>query len=95
MAKPPVRFRKKNSATILPDSTGKITYPELFFGFVAPIGADLRSTLASFRSYLESHSYQVAEIRVTDVFEGLSRYIKPKRALSKKTELLRYETYIA
>jgi deoxycytidylate deaminase len=95
MAKSPGRSRKKNSAPIVPDSTGKITYPELFFGFVAPIGADLQTTLQAFRAYLESRSYQVIEIKVTDIFEVLARYIKPKRALSKVTELARFETYIA
>lgn len=84
-----------NSAASSPDSMGKINYPELFFGFVAPIGADLRETLDAFRAYLESHSYRVIEIKVTDVFEVLSRYVVPKRELSKATESARYETYIA
>ncbi len=95
MAKSPARSLKKNSAPIVPDSTGKITYPELFFGFVAPIGADLQPTLQSFKTYLESRSYQVVEIKITNAFDVLARYIKPKRVLSKATELARYETYIA
>ena len=67
-----------------------------YFSASLPRSAPISNrTLASFRAYLEGHSYQVAEIRVTDVFEVLSRYIKPKRALSKKTEFVRYETYIA
>jgi hypothetical protein len=77
------------------DSTGKINYPEVFFGFVAPIGADLRTTLDAFKAYLVSQSYQVIEIKVTDVFESLARYVTPKRRLSKATELARYVSYIA
>lgn len=81
--------------SLSPDSTGKINYPELFFGFVAPIGADLRQSLDAFRAYLEMRSYTVIEIKVTDVFEVFARYVIPKRKLSKATELERYETYIA
>lgn len=96
MAKSSIRTSRQISRTTsLADSREKINYPELFFGFVAPIGADLRSSLDAFRAYLESHSYQVIEIKVTDVFDALARYVPPKRRLSKATELARYETYIA
>ena len=95
MAKSPSKSRRKSNPNIVADSTEKITYPELFFGFVAPIGADLRSTLESFRTYLESHQYRVVAVKVTDMFDRLARSITPVRALSRKTELARYETYIA
>lgn len=96
MAKSSIRTgRRIPRTTSLPDSREKINYPELLFGFVAPIGADLRSSLDAFRAYLETHSYQVIEIKVTDVFDALARYVEPKRRLSKATELARYETYIA
>ena len=77
------------------DSTEIIKYPELFFGFVAPIGADIQPTLAEFRKFLEAQSYRVIEVKVTDVFGVLARYVPPKKPLSKATELKRYETYIA
>jgi deoxycytidylate deaminase len=77
------------------DSISKIKYPELFFGFVAPIGADINSALREFRAYLKSRDYRVIDIKVTDIFNVLQRYIKPKRSLSKASELARYETYIA
>src|SRR5947209_2560095 len=51
------------------DSIPKINYPELFFGFVAPIGADLRPALAAFRSYLTARNYKVVEIKTTDFFQ--------------------------
>jgi deoxycytidylate deaminase len=95
MAKSPRRVKRNDRASLSPDSTGKITYPELFFGFVAPIGADIRETLVAFKAYLESHSYLVIEIKVTDVFDVLARSVVPKRPLSKSPELARYETYIA
>jgi len=94
MAKSP-RQRRKNRTRLLTDSTGKIEYPELFFGFVAPIGADLEPTLNAFRSYLESRDYKVIDVKVTDVFDALAQSIAPRRSLSRKTEFDRYETYIA
>jgi len=97
MAKSSTRSKRKgiHRTPSLSDSRGKINYPELFFGFVAPIGADLRSSLDAFKAYLISQSYQVIEIKVTDVFENLARYVRPKRHLSKATELARYVSYIA
>jgi deoxycytidylate deaminase len=95
MAKSSGSERKNHRTTSVSDSTVKINYPELFFGFVAPIGADIRVPLEAIRTYLESHAYQVIEIKVTDVFDVLAQYVVPKRPLSKTTELARYETYIA
>ena len=96
MAKSSRRPRRRNPRAIsVPDSRENINYPELFFGFVAPIGADLRLSLEAFKAYLEAHTYQVIEIKVTDAFEGFARHVRPKLTLSKATELARYETYIA
>jgi deoxycytidylate deaminase len=77
------------------DSTTEIEFPELFFGFVAPIGADTKPTLAEFRKCLEARSYRVVEIKVTDVFRVLQKYFVPKRKLDDSSEVGRYETYIA
>ena len=77
------------------DSIQKIKFPELVFGFVAPIGADLTTTVAAFRSYLARRSYQVVEIKVTDVFNVLQRYIVPDQPLDKASLQKRYATYIA
>src|SRR5262245_27871086 len=95
MAKSSRSKPRNHRTTLVPDSTKKIKYPELFFGFVAPIGADIQATLQAFKSYLEAHHYGVIEIKVTDIFNVLQRYVVPKKALSKATELDRYETYIA
>jgi hypothetical protein len=77
------------------DSTEKINFPELFFGLVAPIGADIRPTVSVFRRYLEVRRYRVIEIKVTDAFNVLRQYVVPKASLSTATEQERYETYIA
>jgi len=47
----------------------KISFPELFFGFVSPIGVDVNPSIAAFRQFLTGEGYHVEEIRVTDVFK--------------------------
>lgn len=64
------------------DSIQKIKFPELVFGFVAPIGADLTTTVTAFRSYFERRSYRIVEIKVTDIFNILQRYIAPEQILT-------------
>lgn len=77
------------------DSIQKIKFPELVFGFVAPIGADLTTTVGAFRSYFQRRSYRVVEIKVTDIFNVLQNYIVPDQLLEKSPLHRRYETYIA
>jgi hypothetical protein len=77
------------------DSIQKIKFPELVFGFVAPIGADVTTAVAAFRSYFERRSYRVVEIKVTDIFNVLQKYIVPDVPLEKSPLHRRYETYIA
>ena len=77
------------------DSIQKIKFPELIFGFVAPIGADLTTTVAAFRSYFGRRGYRVIEIKVTDIYNVLQRYIVPDEPLAKSPLHRRYATYIA
>ena len=56
----------------MPDSIQRIQYPELIFGFVAPIGADLGPTVGEFRRYFANRHYRVVEIKVTDIFSVLA-----------------------
>jgi deoxycytidylate deaminase len=79
----------------MPDSVQKIKYPELFFGFVAPIGADLLPVLEAFRKYFELRRYRVVEIKATEIFGVLEKYVTPKQPLVKNRHRERYETYIA
>lgn len=77
------------------DSIQKIKYPELYFGFVAPIGADIEPVLDDFKKYFELRKYRVVEIKVTDLFGVLEHYVPPKAPLDKSGHRERYETYIA
>jgi deoxycytidylate deaminase len=77
------------------NSIPRIPFPELFFGFVAPIGADISDTLNSFKSYLEAKKYDVVEIKVTDIFPAFAVYHKPETPLVKRPLHARYETHIA
>jgi hypothetical protein len=72
----------------------KISYPELFFGFVAPIGADIRESIISMRNVLEELGYHVIVIKVTDIFDELSNHIPASPKLSTTNEWMRYNSYI-
>ncbi len=72
----------------------EIPLPEIFFGFVAPIGADVKRCVADFKKCFEEFGYRVIEIKVTDVFEKLQKYVAPKEALDKSSQRKRYDTYI-
>ncbi|MGH6863766.1 MAG: anti-phage dCTP deaminase, partial [Methylocella sp.] len=72
----------------------RIKFPELFFGLVAPIGADLESTLAEFKAYFAEQKYNVVEIKVTDIFNWLGAYYQPASPLKRMPLLERYKSYI-
>ncbi|MFG1224442.1 anti-phage dCTP deaminase [Xanthobacter wiegelii] len=72
----------------------ELEYPELFFGFVAPIGADLKGCVSAFKAKLEGFGYKVVEIKVTEIFADLAKSIRPDLDLKKKPEFDRYRTYI-
>ncbi|MBL8578885.1 MAG: dCMP deaminase [Mesorhizobium sp.] len=72
-----------------------IKFPELFFGFVAPMGAEITQSISALRKYLETRDYHVVEIKVTDVFSVFQKYVRPKSQLKKTPLYERYETHIA
>lgn len=76
------------------DSYQKIKQPELVFGFVCPIGADMVPAISSFRLYFHRRGYKVVEIKVTDVFNVLQKYFVPEEPLDKSTLYKRYVSYI-
>lgn len=69
----------------------RIPFPELFFGFVAPIGVDLNPTIDLFAQTLDRFDYKVRIIKVTDIFDEL-KDIAVKRVQKPLAE--RYKTYI-
>jgi deoxycytidylate deaminase len=77
------------------DSYQKIKQPELVFGFVCPIGADMVPAINSFRLYFNRRGYKVVEIKVTDVFNVLQKYFVPEAPLDKSTSHKRYVSYIS
>jgi deoxycytidylate deaminase len=76
--------------TVIP----KIILPEIFIGFVAPVGANIDSSILAFRKYFEANQYKVEIIKVTDIFHVLEKYVSPKLPLSRVSEFHRYSTYI-
>src|SRR5690242_7729338 len=73
----------------------KIEFPEIFIGFVAPIGTDIAECVNLFRTYFEGEKYNIIELKVTDVFKILSQYLIPKRKLVQTPLMERYLSHIA
>jgi deoxycytidylate deaminase len=76
--------------TILPN----IDRPELFFGFVGAVGANLQPTIDAFGSYFASAGYRVVSIKVTDAFPILEKTIKLPENLNFETEHKRIVSHI-
>jgi deoxycytidylate deaminase len=73
----------------------QIEFPELFFGFVAPIGADHECAIRAFRSCLERFGYEVVPVKVSDIFQVLKQHVPPARPLKTSPIEERYRSYIA
>ncbi|WOH78267.1 anti-phage dCTP deaminase [Bradyrhizobium sp. BEA-2-5] len=72
----------------------RIDFPEIFLGFVAPVGVEMTSSLKHFRTHFERFGYNVIPIKVTDVFEELEKVVPPKEELVTSPPHLRLERYI-
>jgi deoxycytidylate deaminase len=77
------------------DKIPKFERPELVFGFVAPIGANVGQTVNQFKRSLESLGYTVEDVKVTDAFKHFREVVKPVAPLEHKRTKERYETHIA
>jgi deoxycytidylate deaminase len=73
----------------------RINFPELFFGFVSPVGTEVSLTVASFRAYFERRGYRAVEVKVTDVFARLTDQIVPCIPLRTSPVEDRIRSYIA
>ncbi|MCB1486057.1 MAG: dCMP deaminase [Bauldia sp.] len=78
-------------AEVLP----RLPYPELVLGLVAPIGADIEATVPLFKNYFEQRGYVVEVIKVTKIFQALSRVIAPKKQLRSTPLFDRYKSHIS
>ena len=72
----------------------RIDFPEIFLGFVAPVGVDMRSSIKHFQSQFERFGYNVIPIKVTDVFKELEKVVSPEEPLVSTPPHLRLERYI-
>lgn len=77
--------------TILP----RIQRPELFFGFVSPIGTDVSGCMHEFKVALEAFGYIVVEISVTEFFKRSESVVIPEIPIDNSNEYTRYKTYIS
>jgi len=73
----------------------RIPFPEVFIGFVSPIGADIAVTLQAFTEFFQGNGYTVVPIKVTEIFSVFKKYIPPDDELVEKPLYSRYERYIS
>jgi deoxycytidylate deaminase len=84
----------KGIKTSMDSPIPRINFPELFFGFVSPVGTDVSLTVASFKAYFERQGYRAVEVKVTDVFAGLMDQIMPAIPLQTSPVEARTRSYI-
>lgn len=72
----------------------RIEFPELFFGIVSPIGAEIAPTVDALTKFFNQENYEVNVIKVTDYFTTISKTIPPKAPLKNSPTDLRIESYI-
>ena len=73
----------------------RIERPELVFGFVAPIGVEVDRSVHAFRNYFKVQGYEIVDLKVTDVFQFLKKYIAPAQTLETFPPEKRYHSHIA
>ena len=72
----------------------RIENPEIVIGFVSPIGTPIQPSLDQFRKLFSAMNYEVVEVKVTENYKWLSKFIVPKTELKESPKTKRYETYI-
>ncbi|MEP4031638.1 dCMP deaminase [Roseibium polysiphoniae] len=72
-----------------------IKFPELFFGFVSPMGVNIDEVIPELEKYLQENDYHVVHIRVTDLFQVVAKQIPPDKPLKNEPLQERYETHIS
>ena len=71
-----------------------IKYPELFFGFVAPIGVHSADYVQEFTRLLRSLGYRVVLLKRTTAFTKLEQYLNFETKLEDSPLEKRFQTFI-
>jgi deoxycytidylate deaminase len=71
----------------------EINNPELFFGIVSPVGADIMATVTALKKSLEEKGYETHHIKISDRFKDLAEFVGFK-SLKPETRFDRVSTYI-
>src|SRR5579862_8196827 len=78
----------------MPNKIKRIEFPELFFGLVAPIGADIENSVTHLDNTLKSYGYTTITIKVTSVFKRLHEKLPLDKPLLDHPLERRYTTHI-
>lgn len=72
----------------------RIGFPEIFVGFVAPVGTDLAPSVSAFEKFFKQENYLVIDLKVTDVFDGIKRTLGSEISLERDFVDNRIRSYI-
>jgi deoxycytidylate deaminase len=76
-------------------SLNRINFPEIFLGFVAPIGSNTDACIAEFERFFREARYRVIPIKVTDSFIPLADRLPPEVTLDRRPRThARFSSYI-
>jgi hypothetical protein len=77
------------------NSLNRIDFPEIIFGFVAPIGANIEAAVGKFGRFFEEMQYDVIVIKATDAFLPLSTKLPPQVQLNNTPKTFdRFDSFI-
>jgi deoxycytidylate deaminase len=71
-----------------------LSEPELFFGFVAPIGTNIDDSIKALRTKIEAHGYSTVPIKITGLFPRLAKELPIPTELVDHPFEARYNSYI-
>jgi deoxycytidylate deaminase len=71
-----------------------LSEPELFFGFVAPIGTNIDDSIKALRTKIKAHGYSTVPIKITELFPRLAKELPIPTELVDHPFEARYNSYI-
>src|SRR3569833_1404916 len=72
----------------------QISNPELFFGIVSTVGADVASTIQALNEALDAKGYDTFHVKISGLFPSLSKSLEYQGLTSIQTRIGKIESYI-
>lgn len=76
------------------ESIQNFPHPELFFGFVAPIGTNINDSIKALEARLTAYNYDSAVVKITDLFPSFAKRLPFTNSLKQSPLEEKYDSYI-